>query len=105
MRLRLISAAIVLLLVAVGLLQLRPPACADNPGFTDFSCERALVHVRAIAAVPHPADSAANVAARQYLLDQMRQLGLSPREQVSRAATQGRLHTMHNLIGRLPGTT
>ncbi|HEX4792835.1 MAG TPA: M28 family peptidase [Humisphaera sp.] len=104
MRLRLISAAIVLILLAAGLLQLRPPACKDDPGPTEFSCERALSHVKAIATVPHPADSPANVAARLYLLDQMRHLGLSPREQVSRAATQGRLHTMHNLIGRLPGT-
>jgi len=105
MRLRLISAAIVLILLGVGLLQLRPPSCAENPGLTEFSCERAMAHVQAIAAVPHPADSAANAAAREYLLDQMRQLGLSPREQVSRAATQDWLHTMHNLIGRLPGTT
>jgi len=53
------------------------PAPADAPAQA-FSAARALVDVRAMAAVPHPQGSPANAAVRDKLVARMTTLGLSP---------------------------
>src|SRR5438067_2243246 len=64
-------------LAAAAILALRGPApvTATAP-LQDFSAERALAHVRAIARAPHPTGSSENKLAAQYLLAQLSALGL-----------------------------
>ncbi len=61
------------------------PAPASAPP-TEFSSERALEHVRAIAQEPHPMGSPENAAVRDYLVKELRALGLKPEVQKTSAA-------------------
>src|SRR5262245_42239880 len=56
------------------------PVSASAP-LTEFSAERALAHVREIAQRPHPAGSADNARVRDYVVAQLRALGLEPQVQ------------------------
>ena len=71
-------------LLWLGGLQLPTPAAtpATAPA-TAFSAERALDHLRVIAAEPRPVGSPAHAAVRQHLLDQLRALGLEPQVQTT----------------------
>ncbi|HUQ84279.1 MAG TPA: M28 family peptidase [Gemmatimonadaceae bacterium] len=99
------------LLVLCGLLvrdAARPPAPlpASAPS-TEFSAERALAHVREIAQRPHPIGSPDNVRVREYVLAQLRALGLEPEVQATtgvgtRYPEAGRVV---NVMTRLPGKT
>ena len=86
----------------------RPPAPvpASAPA-TEFSAERALRHVRTIAQRPHPVGSADNARIRDYLLAELRSLGLTPEVQEAtgvgtRYPEAGRVK---NVLARLPGRT
>jgi hypothetical protein len=76
-----------------------------------FSAERAMADVRAIASVPHPIGSAANQAARDYLVRRMGDLGLGPETHRGSAfydlERRGKLYidggSVENVIGVLPG--
>jgi hypothetical protein len=79
----------------------------------DFSEVRAAGHVRALAAAPRPVGSAANAEAREYLLRQLRALGLAPEVQTATVHTAAvdmwgnarvTLATVRNVLIRLPGT-
>jgi MFS family permease len=81
------------------------PATAPE---NQFSAERALIHVREIASVPHALGSPANAAARNYLIAQLSQLGLRPQifssigiDPTSRLIVAGKTN---DIVGRLPGT-
>jgi hypothetical protein len=80
------------------------PVAATAPA-TEFSAERALGHVREIAQRPHPAGSADNARVREYLLAQLRTLGLDP--QVQEATGVGTRYPeagrVRNVLARLPG--
>ena len=102
---RLVCAVGMIALLLIGLDQLRPPSCPENPAPTEFSCERALGHLRVIASTAHPAWSPENVAVRDYLLGQMRDLGLSPQVLSVKATTYARRVSLDNLLVKLPGTT
>jgi hypothetical protein len=77
------------------------PKPADAPA-TEFSAERAMVHLRALAQTPRPFGSAANAAVRDYLSTQLRALGLSaetqPLPRVRNQAVPGA-----NVMARIPG--
>ena len=82
------------------------PVPASAPA-TEFSSERALRHVTAIAERPHPIGSADNARVRDYLLAELRALGLDPQIQDAtgigtRYRTAGRVR---NVLARLPGRT
>jgi len=99
----------ILLLVFVSVTALKPPqplAATASPA--EFSAERALIHVRAIAQAPHPIGTDADSAVRSYLLTQLTVLGLNPQK----FAAMG-IHTRNgsvaigntqDIVGRLPGT-
>ena len=104
--------ALVTIVALVGLSALlvrrasRPPGPvpASAPA-TEFSAERALAHVREIAQRPHPAGNPENARVREYLLAQLRALGLDPQVQEAtgvgtRYAEAGRVR---NVLTRLPG--
>lgn len=89
----------------------RPPAPMDAPA-TSFSAARALSHVAVLARAPRPVASAANADARNYLLAQLRAIGLDP--QVQSAIVQHNqtdqlsnvhvtLAMVHNIVVRKPG--
>jgi hypothetical protein len=60
----------------------RPPgAIPENAPPTAFSAARAMKHVRAIAQRPHPIGSAEHDRVRDYLVAQLRNLGLEPQIQ------------------------
>ena len=88
------------------------PASADAKS---FSAERAMVDVRRIAAVPHPAGSAEDATVRAYLVERLRGMGLEvretrspmPQKSIERMTqwSKGTLvpTTLINVIGVLPG--
>src|SRR5919198_2687774 len=85
------------------------PVPASAPP-TAFSSARALAHVRAIAARPHPMGSPANAAVRTYLVEELSTLGLKPEVQKATAVTccshSGAFGagTPQNVLARLDGT-
>jgi hypothetical protein len=75
----------------------------------DFSSARALEHVRIVASQPHPMGSLANAAVRDYLVSELRGLGLAPQIQRATAAYYPvpgivQAGTPENVLARLPGT-
>jgi len=86
----------------------QPPApIAASAPATEFSAERALAHVREIAQRPHPTGSPDNARVREYLLTQLRAIGLQP--QVQEATGVGvryrQAGQVRNVVARMPGTT
>jgi hypothetical protein len=98
---------IVLAILSIRALRPPPPLPTTAPE-NEFSAERALIHVREIATVSHPLGSAADGAARNYLVAQLTQLGLQPQIFSSLGVdSSGRLiiaGRVNDIVGRLPGT-
>ncbi len=101
--------------LALGTWSQRPPApVAANAPATDFSAERAMVDVTAIAQKPHPTGSAEIAKVRDHLLARINGLGLevsvhtgegfltrkTPDGKPGRALT---VAAVQNLVGILPG--
>lgn len=98
---------IALTILSVRALHAPQPLPATAPE-NEFSAERALIHVREIAAVPHPLGSPEDGAARNYLVAQLTRLGLQPQifpslgvEPNPRQIIAGKTN---DIVGRLPGT-
>ena len=106
---RRIASTVVALFVLCALLVRRaalPPAPVPaTAAATVFSAERAMAHVREIAQRPHPAGSADNARVREYVLAQLRALGLDA--QVQEATGVGTRYPeagrVRNVMARLPG--
>ncbi len=95
--------------VSVALSLLRPPAPApESAPATEFSSARALKHLPSIAGRPHPIGTLEQAAARDYIVAELRRLGLSPEVRPASAVDniRGEFHagTAHNIAARLPGT-
>ncbi|MET0645679.1 MAG: hypothetical protein ABW208_03600, partial [Pyrinomonadaceae bacterium] len=60
------------IMAAVSLKSLWSPT-AHGGGPASFSAERAMAHVKALAAEPRPAGSAAHRAAREYIVTALRE--------------------------------
>ena len=82
------------------------PVPASAP-LADFSSARAMVHVRAMAERPHPSGSADHARVREYLLVQLRVLGLEPQVQEATAVGTRSPSAAHvlNVLARVPGRT
>ncbi|HWS16492.1 MAG TPA: M20/M25/M40 family metallo-hydrolase, partial [Candidatus Elarobacter sp.] len=99
----------VFLLAALAIFALKAPdAVPATAPPAEFSAQRALAHVRAIAAVPHPIGSSANTSSREYILAQLSALGMNP-QVVPTIGIYYRSGTViagnaHNVVARLPGT-
>ena len=99
----------ILLLVFVSITALKPPQpLAATAAPAEFSAERALIHVRAIAQTPHPIGTDADSAVRSYLLTQLTALGLNPQmfAAVGIYTRDGSvaIGNTQDIVGRLPGT-
>jgi putative ATP-binding cassette transporter len=95
-----------LLLAAGG--QRLPAAAGGGAPAAAFSAERAMQHLKVIAARPHPSGSAAQAEVRDYLVKTLRDAGLEPEVQESFVVTQQRrthvLANAQNVVARLRGT-
>jgi MFS family permease len=98
---------IALAILSVRALHAPQPLPATAPE-NQFSAERALIHVREIAAVPHSLGSPEDAAARNYLVTQLTNLGLQPQvfpsigvDTTARLIIAGKTN---DIVGRLPGT-
>jgi Peptidase family M28 len=84
----------------------RPPVAAPaSAPLTEFSAERAMTHLLAIAQRPHPIGSTEHDRVRDYLVAQLSNLGLDPQIQNAtgvgtRYADAGRVQ---NILARMPG--
>lgn len=92
-----------------GLNQVSAPDVLPADGPADqFSSERAVKHVEQIAAVPHPTGSAEAAEVRDYLLGELKALGVEGQVQEADSArfARGSVYSGHiqNVIGRLEGT-
>lgn len=73
----------------VGWLAIKLPTPLITPTTaSEFSVENAYTHVAQIAVEPHPIGSAAQFKVRDYLISQIRQLGLQPEVQQTTAIRQ-----------------
>jgi len=95
-------------------LALRPAAVAtpDRPSPTGFDAARALAHMRVLAQTPRPTGSDANARARDYVIAQVRALGLEPvvqteTVQASSVDFMANIHVtlaeVKNIVVRKPG--
>lgn len=112
---RLAAAVITLLMLVVlfwaAVKQFQPPAPVPASAPRDqFSASRALEKLRSIARKPHPTGSEDNARVREYLLGELRTLGLSPEVQTTSVARTdprwgGRNMgaTVNNVVARMKG--
>jgi hypothetical protein len=89
-----------------------PPGRDGAPSASGFSAARAQAHVQALAAAPRPIASRGNQQARDYLLAQLRGLGLEPEVQTATVQTASSdltanvsvtLAEVHNVVVKKPG--
>ncbi|HWZ45835.1 MAG TPA: M20/M25/M40 family metallo-hydrolase [Candidatus Saccharimonadales bacterium] len=96
-------------LAALAIFELKAPKALPMASpQSDFSAERALAHIRAIARVPHTIGSTPNAEASEYLTAQLSALGMNPQVTTavgihngSRVLIAGKTR---NIIARLSGT-
>ena len=102
-----LTAAVVVALVGLGIWQVRPPAAAGTAApAAAFSAARAMRHLTAIAAEPHPLASSANRRVRDYLLQHLDDVGLEAWVQHEAVVPDEDRHVIafvDNVVGRLPG--
>ncbi|RLC56504.1 MAG: aminopeptidase, partial [Chloroflexi bacterium] len=86
----------------------RPAIVPSNAPAAEFSAERAMAHIRAIFREPHSVGMPGNAQARDYIIAQLEELGLSPEVQQTTALIpiRGNVHAsiVQNVIVRIPGT-
>jgi hypothetical protein len=90
-------------------LQRPPTPVPATAAATEFSAERAMRHVEAIARSPRPIGSTNSAAARDYIIQQLRAFGLEPEIQKTTAvnSTQAPLFlagTIENIVARRKGS-
>ncbi|PQB05595.1 M20/M25/M40 family metallo-hydrolase [Aureitalea marina] len=73
---------------------------------TEFSTERALLHLREISREPHMNGSPANDRVKDYLVEQLKELGLDPQIQEGFVINQNRgvLDKPVNILAKIDGT-
>ncbi|MCW5850089.1 MAG: M28 family peptidase [Anaerolineae bacterium] len=93
-------------LMWLGLRHVNPTAAAPTSApSTEFSSARAMEHLRVIAQEPRFLGTPGNTQARDYLVQQLTSLGLTPEVQTTTARNGrwGTSGTVHNILVRLPG--
>jgi hypothetical protein len=84
-----------------------PEAMPASGPSTDFSADRAMEHVHALASGPRPVGTDAHRRALAYVVAQLRELGLQPQVQETVAESSPRwgqsFGRVSNVVARLPG--
>jgi Peptidase family M28 len=97
---------VILILVSIGIYQTVPhkPSSLSSPE-SAFSSARAILHVRQIGSKPHPTGSPENAEVRQYLINQLTALGLTPEIQSTFASNSRKKQSgyMHSVLVKIPG--
>lgn len=89
----------------LSIVLIRPPAALPATAPADqFSAERAMPHIEALATQPHPVGSSAHAQARDYVIAQLEHLGLEPQVQKAVATSDFRVANVENVLARLPGS-
>ena len=97
----------VLILVSIGVFHTFPPTPASlSPSPSVFSSTRAMSHVWQIGSNPHPTGSLENTKVRQYLVNQLKGLGLEPEIQSALVVNpqKKQVGRIHNVLVRVSGT-
>lgn len=109
--LAMLAALVVALAVLFAVNGVRPPqvVAADAPA-DQFSSARAMVHLRNIAARPHPVGAAEHDVVRDYIVRELSALGLSPEVQTTTSvnawwSTSVRAAKVQNIVARIPGAS
>ena len=99
---------VILALIITGLYHATPPApllASVSPSI--FSSARAMSTVRHIAQKPHPIGTYENAKVRNYLVAELKALGLEPHIQtalgINRSDQGGRVGVVNNVLLRVPG--
>lgn len=83
------------------------PVASDAPA-TAFSAERAYEHVKVVSENPHPTGSASASEVREYIVEQLRELGLDPQVQESVGASGNlgafAMAKVQNVVATIKGT-
>ncbi|MFP4502654.1 MAG: M20/M25/M40 family metallo-hydrolase [Candidatus Hydrogenedentota bacterium] len=98
---------LVLVLLAVVFawwMSLAPSAVPASAPETEFSAERAHVHMRAMAQRPHPAGSKDNDRVCQYIQDVLDDYGMDPELAERFVKSAGGLAYQRAVLARIPGT-
>jgi Peptidase family M28 len=84
-----------------------PWPALDQVPLSAFSAERAVKHIATISRAPHPINSTEHDAVRDYILNTLRQIGITPQVQRTTDVNQtyGVDGAVENIACRLPGTT
>jgi len=93
----------------LGMISLsRPKLIPANAPGTDFSAERAMEQISAIAQAPHPVGSTEIERVRGYIITQLETMGLSPEIQETTAAiskgTTVFVSAIKNIVVKIPGS-
>jgi hypothetical protein len=99
---------VILALIITGLVHTSPPAplsVSVSPAV--FSSARAMSTVRQIAQKPHPIGTSGNAKVRNYLVAELKALGLEPHIQTALGINNpdkwGSVGVIHNVLVRVPG--
>jgi Peptidase family M28 len=105
---RLVILGMILFAVAITLWQLVPPnVIPATAPLTEFSADRTMPDLKAISQAPHPIGSAAHTAVREYLVTQLKAMGLQPEIQTTTVVQPGNggfgAGRVNNVLVRIPG--
>jgi hypothetical protein len=84
-----------------------PAALPSSAEASAFSAERAMAHVTAITAAPHPLGSEAHLQVHGYLMSELKKLGVEPQVQTATGVTSrwyAAAGTVQNVVARLAGS-
>ncbi len=92
--------------LAMGTSRPPEPVPASAPA-EEFSAERAMEHLKVIAAAPHPLGSAENAKVQEYIVGELKKAGLEPQVQTATGVTSrwyAAAGTVQNIVARLAGS-
>lgn len=85
-----------------------PEPKPESSSSAEFSAERTFDHVEQLAQTPRPLGTAANDSAKNYILDELRKLGLEPEIQqgigIGSSFDRGLVGNTENIIAKMNGT-
>jgi len=103
----LLSWIVLLLAVAVGVAPLVPPAPPPDLDAAAFSVDNAMDHIERVAQEPRAMGTPGNQRGREYIVAQLRALGLEPELQTIEVANyfspRGEIVEVVNVLARIPG--